>query len=195
MTNNIKKDPIDMLYQSKKTVFSLKDLSLYWRIENPKYLKTKTRRLVKSGRLLFIRKGFYALEKDYDRLELANKMITPSYVGLATILYREGVIFQYDSRIYSVADESRTIQVDDQIYVYRRINNKLFFNPQGLKFSGITSVASLERAVVDILYLEPDFYFDNLDSVDWNKCLLLSKNYNNRKMTQKIIRLKEAKNA
>ena len=191
MTNIIKKDPVDMLYKSKKTVFSLKDLSLYWKIENQNYLKTKTRRLVKSGRLYFIRRGFYALDKDYDRWELANKMITPSYVGLYTILTSEGTNFQYDSRIYCASRQSRTIYVGKQGYVYKKLSDKALLNPIGLKLDGAKTVATKERAIMDTIYLMPDFYFDKLINVDWEMCYEIAKIYGNKKMNARLKQLKE----
>lgn len=191
MTNIVKKDPIDLLYQSKKTVFSLKDLSLYWQIENPAYLKTKTKRLVKSGRLLFIRRGFYALDKNYDRWELANKMITPSYVGLYTILTSEGTNFQYDSRIYCASRQSRTIYVGEQGYVYQKLNDKALLNPVGLKFDGAKTVATKERAIMDTIYLMPNFGFDKLINVDWKFCSKIAKIYRNKQMSARLKQLKE----
>ncbi len=183
-------DPIISLYQCKKTVFSIQDLTLIWEINNPRYLKTKINRLIKSNKIYLIRKGFYCLEKNYDKIELANKMIVPSYFGLYSTLAQEGINFQYDSRVYSVSNQSRTIIVDQTEYVYRKIKNSALLNPRGLSFLGDKTVSSKERAIVDILYLSPDFTFDNARDVDWDLCVQLSRMYNNKRLTTQIKKLR-----
>lgn len=192
MTLEKRENSIVTLYKSKKTVFSIKDLVLIWRINNPDYLKTKVNRLIKSGQLYFIRKGFYALDENYSKAELANKMVTPSYVGLYSVLNWEGTNFQYDSRIYSASDQSRTIYVGDQGYAYRKIKKQAFLNPVGLQFTGDKTIATKERAIVDMLYLEPDFYFDKLINVDWRLCFQIAKMYENKRLDQALMNAKEA---
>lgn len=187
-----RENSIVSLYKSKKTVFSVKDLVLIWKINNPYYLKTKVNRLIKSGQLYFIRKGFYALDENYNKVELANKMVTPSYVGLYSVLNWEGTNFQYDSRIYSVSEESRTIYVGDQGYVYRKIKKQALLNPVGLQFTGDKTIATKERAIVDMLYLEPDFYFDKLINVDWKLCFQIAKMYKNKRLNEALKDIKEA---
>lgn len=191
MTNKMKIDSIISLYKSKKTVFSTKDLALIWMIDNPNYLKTKINRLIKTQKLQIIRKGFYSLDEKYDKIELVNKMITPSYYGLYSTLVENGINFQFDSRIYSVSDQSRTIIIGDQEYVYKKIKNSALLNPIGINFLGNKTASSKERAIADTLYLEPDFYFDNLINIDWALCMQIAKIYNNKRLTLQIKQLKE----
>lgn len=187
----MKIDSIISLYKSKKTVFSTKDLALIWMIDNPNYLKTKINRLIKTQKLQIIRKGFYSLDEKYDKIELVNKMITPSYYGLYSTLVENGINFQFDSRIYSVSDQSRTIIIGDQEYVYKKIKNSALLNPIGINFLGNKTASSKERAIADTLYLEPDFYFDNLINIDWALCMQIAKIYNNKRLTLQIKQLKE----
>jgi len=190
MTSTLKPDPVISLYQSQKTVFSIKDLVLIWKIDNPNYLKTKINRLIKSQKLYYIRKGFYGLDANYDKIELANKMITPSYCGLYTVLAQGGINFQYDSSVYSASNQSRTIIVEKTKYVYRKIKDSALLNSIGLNFLGDKTVASKERAIVDILYLSPDFAFDNLSDIDWDLCLQIAKIYSNKRLASQIKKLK-----
>ncbi len=191
MTSANKIDPIVLLYRSQKTVFSIKDLSLIWRIDKDDYLKTKINRLIKSQKLFLIRKGFYALGKNYDKIELANKMITPSYFGLYSALAQNGINFQYDSRIYSVSNQSRSITVGNTEYVYKKIKGPILLNPAGIHFLGNKTVASKERSIVDTLYLSPDFVFDQLTDIDWDLCLRIARAYSNKRLLSQIKRLKE----
>ncbi|MGA2666713.1 MAG: hypothetical protein ABSE91_01315 [Patescibacteria group bacterium] len=191
MISTIKTDPIISLYKSQKTVFSIKDLVLIWQIDNPDYLKTKINRLIKSQKIYLIRKGFYALDKNYDKTELANKMITPSYFGLYSILTQKGINFQYDSKIYSVSNQSRTITVENIEYVYKKIKDSALFNPIGINFLGNKTVASKERSIVDILYLSPNFSFDQLVNINWDLCLQIAQIYSNKRLSSQIKKLKE----
>ncbi|MEI6498997.1 MAG: hypothetical protein WCO23_03470 [bacterium] len=190
MTSTKKPDPVISLYQSQKTVFSIKDLVLIWQIDNPNYLKTKINRLIKSQKLYYIRKGFYGLDTNYDKIELANKMITPSYSSLYSVLAREGINFQYDSAVYSASDQSRTIVVEKTKYIYQKIKESALLNPIGINFLGDKTVASKERAIVDMLYLSPDFAFDNLSNIDWGLCLQIAKIYSNKRLVAQIKKLK-----
>lgn len=191
MKSTKKIDSIISLYQSQKTVFSIKDLVLIWKIDNPEYLKTKINRLIKSNKLYLIRKGFYAMDENYDKIELANKMITPSYFGLYSTLVQEGINFQYDSRVYSASNQSRIIKIDQTEYVYKKIKDSALLNPIGLNFLGDITVSSKERAIVDTLYLAPDFTFDNPSNVDWGQCLTIAKIYKNKRLMSQVKKLKE----
>ena len=84
----------DILYQSGKTIFTANDLRILWQKENPDALKSGIKYLVDTNRLIRLRKGVYTLTKDYDRLELAQKLISPSYISLDTALQKYGIIFQ-----------------------------------------------------------------------------------------------------
>ncbi|PIS07997.1 hypothetical protein COT78_00765 [Candidatus Berkelbacteria bacterium CG10_big_fil_rev_8_21_14_0_10_43_13] len=192
MTPLNKENAIVSLYKSNKTVFSIKDLALIWQIDNSNYLKTKINRYLKSEKLYFIRKGFYALDGKYDVVELANKMIVPSYFGLYSVLAREGVNFQYDSRVFSVSRESRTIVVGETEYVYLKIKDSVLLNPLGLRFLGDKTISTKERAIVDLIYLWSGFAFDNLSNVDWDKCLAIANIYQSSKVLEKVKKLKEA---
>ncbi|MCX6808490.1 MAG: hypothetical protein NTW50_02380 [Candidatus Berkelbacteria bacterium] len=187
----MKQNSIILLYRSNKTVFSVKDLALMWQVNNPNYLKTKINRLIKTGKIYFIRKGFYSLDNNYDKIELANKMIIPSYLGLYSVLAKEGVNFQYDSRIYSVTNQSRTINVENTSYIYRKIADSALLNPIGLNFLGNKTIATKERTIADTLYLSPDFTFDKLVDVDWTLCLQIAKIYKSKKLILQIKKLKE----
>ncbi len=187
----MKESSLVTLIRSKKTVFDMNDLVLLWGITDRDYLKTKVYRLAKAGQLIRLRGGIYALDWNYDRLELANKLVVPSYVSFETVLAREGVVFQYDPKIYSAARVNRTIKIGKEEFVYRKIKDPTLLDPLGLIQDGEKSVASKERAICDTLYLMGDFYFDNLSDIDWIKCLKIGLIYDNKNLIKRIKKLKE----
>lgn len=181
---------ITTLLKSKKTVFTPKDLLLLWQINDANYLKTKIYRALTSKQLIRLKRGVYTLDESYNRYELANKLITPSYVSLQTILANNGVVFQYDSRIWNIAPYNREFVVGNQKYIYRKVKDTILFDNSGIINQQNISYASPERALVDLLYLEKDFYFDNLDTIDLEKCQNIAKIYNNKSLEKRIKILK-----
>jgi hypothetical protein len=182
----MRENSITILLKSKKTVFDFNDLTLLWQIKDQKYLKTKVYRLVKNRQILRLRKGIFVLDKDYNRYELANKLVNPSYVSLQTILANEGIIFQYDGTIYSVSRINKEIKIGKQRFVYRKIKDEALLNSEGIKIKTNFSIASEERALVDLFYLEKDCYFDNLEKINWEFVFDLALIYNNKSLVKRL---------
>jgi hypothetical protein len=133
--------------------------------QESKYLSERLRYYVQTDRLLNPRKGIYA-KPDYNPLELANILYTPSYVSLEYVLGQAGVVFQFDSRITSVGYLSRELEIDGRTYNYRRIKEEIIIDTTGIERKGNVNIATPERAFLDTLYLNKEFYFDNLNSLD-----------------------------
>ena len=83
------------IFRSERTVFSLKDIALLLGETDFDSIKSKINYYIRKNDLYQIRKGIYAKSKTYDQLELANKIYTPSYVSMETVLANEGIISQY----------------------------------------------------------------------------------------------------
>lgn len=174
------------LYKARQTIFTTKDLSLLWKIENAAYLKTKLHRLLKHGRLRAIRRGFYALSEEYDPMELAGRMVIPSYVSLQTILAQAGALFQYDHAITSIAGCSRNCKVDGREFIYRKMKYTILFAREGVTTNGTAWRATPERAWMDWLCLSKEAFIDNPRALDWNQCRSLLLIYNNRALEQRF---------
>ena len=97
-----KKDFILNLYQAKNTVFTIDEIALLSGEIERFNLKSKINYYVKKGDLRNVRKGIYT-KIEYDPLELATKIFTPSYISLETVLKKEGVIFQTYETIFIVS--------------------------------------------------------------------------------------------
>lgn len=187
----MKNDSVLKLVRNKKTIFSASDLSLIWGIKDKNYLKTKIYRLVKSKDLFRIKKGIYSLNKDYDSKELASKLIKPSYISLQTVLAEEGIIFQYDSTVYSLGQKKFEILIGRQKYVYHQIKDDILLNSKGIIRKRRYNIASKERAVCDMLYLDNNFYFDNLDNLDWGLIFEIAEIYPSRNLIKYLKNLRK----
>jgi len=132
-----------------------------------KPLNKKLNYHVRTGKLLNPRKGIYA-KPGYKPEELACIVYTPSYISLEYVLQRSGVIFQYGSVITSISYLSRRIEVDDMAYQYRKIKGDILANLNGInRLANHVNIASAERAFMDVMYLDPNYYFDNLFLAIW----------------------------
>ena len=81
----MEKNYFSTLLRTNNTVFTFKELSLIWNETDVKLTKKRVYRYTKMGELYPIRKGVYAKDKNYDKLELANKIFTPAYISLETV--------------------------------------------------------------------------------------------------------------
>jgi len=187
---------ISALLRSPNTVFSFKDLSLIWNETNFGLTKKYAYRYVKTGKLYPLRRGIYAKDKNYDRLELANKIYTPAYISFETVLARAGVIFQKYDRIFVASYLAREIRCDGLAYVFRRLKDAVLLNSSGVESRENYYIASKERAFLDTIYLQKSYHFDNLSSVNWEECFRILPIYENKAMSARLHSyFKSAKNA
>lgn len=182
----MKKSNILSIYSSKNTVFTFKDIALIWEETDANLVKRRIYRYVKSGKLYPIRRGIYAKDKNYNKLELATKIYTPSYVSLETVLQKEGIVFQYYEAIFIVSYLSREIFCDNQKYIFRKIKNDVLVNNLGIEIKENYFMATKERAFLDALYLYKDYHFDNLKPLNWDLCFEIAPIYKNKKLIQLV---------
>jgi predicted transcriptional regulator of viral defense system len=174
------------ILRSPKTVFTNGDIAMLWGEPSSEAVRVRLNYYVKQGNLFRIRRGLYAKDKNYNKLELATRIFTPAYVSFETILSKEGVTFQFYSQIFVASYLTREITIDDQLYSFRKIRNLLLMNSIGVELKDESSLATKERALLDTLYLNPDYQFDNLDGVDWEKVFEILSVYGNKRMDKKV---------
>jgi len=183
---NMEKDYLSALLRSSNTVFTFKELSLIWNETDIKLTKKRVYRYTKMGKLYPIRKGIYAKDKNYDKMELANKIFTPAYISLETVMSREGIVFQHYDRIFVISYLSREISCDGQTYVFRRMKSKILTNTLNIEQKENCYTASKERAFLDTIYLNKNYHFDNLSSINWDICFEMLPIYNNKAMAKRL---------
>ncbi len=176
------------LLRLPKTVYSFQELVLLWPKTDIKTIKSRINYYVKQGDLYPIRRGLYAKDKNYDRFELAVKIYTPSYISFETVLLQAGIIFQYYSQIFVATYQSKTIKCDGKTYVFRRIRSPLLTNTIGVEIKENYSIATPERAYLDMLYLHKNYYFDNLSGLNWEKVYEILPVYQDNKRMQKLVK-------
>ena len=177
---------IEILLRTKKTVFAIRELAYLWKINNPDTLKSKVYLLIKNKKLIALRKGIYAITNDYDKFELAGKLRSPSYVSLETVLYKAGMVFQYSTAVVSMSNVTNTISCQGIDYIYHKVKDEILFNKTCLEISGVYYMAIPERAFLDTIYLDKNYYFDNLTSINWERCFSLVGIYKNKALRKRL---------
>jgi predicted transcriptional regulator of viral defense system len=120
-----------------------------------------------KGYLYRISRGIYSINRDYSRIEFANKFRNPSYISLYTVLNLNGVVFQPYSTINIITNRSEEAEIDGQKYIYRKIKDEILLNPFGIIDKEGIHIATSERAICDKLYLDGDEFFDNLREINF----------------------------
>ncbi len=182
---------IAKLYQSPKTILSNKDLALIWEINDEQSLYAKTAYYVKQGALIRLTRGVFAKNKDFNPRELATSIYTPSYISFETVLREAGVIFQHYEAIFVATKWTKTMTVDKSTITFRKLKDPVLFNSAGIVSKDNYSIATPERAFLDMIYLSPNYYFDNLKSINWEKCDELVKIYNNKSLIKRLNKYKK----
>lgn len=80
----------------------------------------------------------------------------------------------------------REVIIDGQRYSFRKIKNSILTDSTGVIHRDESSFASRERALLDTLYLNSDYHFDNLGGVNWDKVGEILPIYDNKRMAKKV---------
>ena len=141
---------------------------------------------VKCGELFRIRRGIYAKDKNYSKLELASRIFTPAYVSFETVLGKAGITFQYYSQIFVASYLTREILCDNQKFSFRKMKKIVMSDAVGVENENNCAMATKERAFLDVLYVSKDYHFDNLSPLDWGRVFEILPIYGNRRMDKKV---------
>ena len=189
----MEKDYLMDLMRSKNTLFTTKEVSLLWQEPDANFVRKKLYRYIKAGKLYSVRKGVYAKDKNYEKYELATKIFTPSYISFETVLTKAGVVFQFYGQIFVASYLTREFTIDDQTYVLKKIKDPILTNQTGMDVKENYFIASPERAFLDVMYLNKEYYFDNLLGINWDKVDEILPIYGgNKRMKTKVKKYREA---
>lgn len=183
---NREKNLLSVILRFSGSVLTFKDISLIWRDTRSQSVASSIAYYVKKGELFPLRRGIYAKDKNYNRFELATKIYTPSYVSFETVLAKAGVVFQYYRQVLVASYQSREISCDGQRYLFRKMKNSILTSRDGIESKEGYSIASVERAFLDVVYLNTDYHFDNLAPLDWKKVFLLLPLYGNKMLEKRV---------
>jgi predicted transcriptional regulator of viral defense system len=182
---------IAKLYQSPKTILTTRDLALVWEETNPVNLKSKIGYYAKQGALIRLTRGVFAKGKNYNPKELATSIYIPSYISFETVLREAGIIFQHYDTIFVAGPWPLTKKIDRYTFTFRKLKDVALFNSAGIVNQENYSIATPERAFLDMMYLFPKYYFDNLKSINWEQCGELVKIYDNQQLVKRLIQYKK----
>lgn len=188
MSSSRKEDVVFAVYSDSRSVFTLTDIAMLTGIDSYISLSKRLDYYVKREKLLRPRKGIYA-KNNYKPEELACSLYTPSYISLEYVLQKAGVVFQYDERITTVSYLSRSIEIEGQTYAYRKIKGEILVATDGIIRNSNINIATPERAFLDILYLDKEYYFDNLNPLNKELINKLLPIYNSKTLTTRVKKL------
>lgn len=150
-----------------EVVFHTGDMANLWGIPNKNTLYKTLSRYVAGGFIYRIYKGLYAVKKasDISPLLLGVKAIHAfAYVSCESVLYQKGILSQPPQEITLVSQSSKHFSIAGIRYRSRKMRDEFLFNDAGVEIKDGVRIASLSRAVADMLYFNPRKYFDVGDS-------------------------------
>jgi len=166
-----------------KPLFETRDLAALLNVANSSATRTATR-LAKTGLIVKLAQGKWALGRDVNRLAIPEHLTAPypTYVSLQTALYHYGMISQIPAVTYAVS-LARTRRYDTPIGTIsiHHVEPEFFFGYE-LDESGMVKVATPEKALVDVCYFSPtrSRLFKRLPEIEiprrfsWNKTLTIA---------------------
>jgi hypothetical protein len=188
-SQKIDRDVVLSIYKDNRTVFRLNDIALLVGETNFQSLNKRLNYYVHSGKLQNPRKGIYA-KPNFHSEEFACSIYTPSYISLEYVLQKAGILFQFDSQITSLSYLSRSIEVTGRTYTFRKIKGEILVNTAGIiRQDNHINIASAERAFLDLLYLEKDRYFDNLNPLKKSRIYDLLPLYKSKALSERTDKL------
>ena len=180
---------LQTILNSPRTVFTVQSLLMMAGLDNSEKITKSLHYYTNNGKILNPRKGVYTKLK-YDEQEMACSLYRPSYISLEYVLQRAGVVFQWDDSITCISYLSRTVEVDNKRYQYRKINPELWIGMEGIEQRDNIAMAIPERAFLDMMYLSAgNCYFDNLRPLSVKKIRDLLPLYRSVKLNERVTKL------
>lgn len=115
-------------------------------------LKVILSRLVKSKKLIRIKRGIYILPEKISEIEkIANSIYYPSYLSFESALSLFGILSQAPYTLsFATPLKSKTLIFDNKKIEYRKLKPILFF---GYQLKNNLYLAEPEKALLDTFYL------------------------------------------
>ena len=119
---------IEQLLASPFSVFTTQDLATVWQVIDSTTLYSNIAYYLRTKKLTRLHKGVYAVSnKVWTAYELAQKLITPSYLSFYTALSAAGLTFQHYDTIHAMALVSKTITAAGHTFTYHQLKKEGFF--------------------------------------------------------------------
>lgn len=163
----------ELLLKQDRKLFHTADLAVLFGVDNKNTFYKALSRLVAKKSIYSVYKGLYSTVPVTDQNPQvlgAFALNTYCYLSTESILFNNGIINQPPSKLTFLSKLNKTIQIDGISIMTRKLKDKFLYNTAGITLdqTGVF-LASTERAICDMLYFSPNYYFDNAKDVDWNK--------------------------
>ncbi len=169
---NIKQNRFLSIAKLDISVFHIDDLARIWGVNNRNTLLTSLKRYVESGLIYRLYRGLYSIKPvtELDPFLLGAQAISDyCYLSGETILVKHGIIFQQIDYFTFVGKKTKRFKIGSYKYYCRQLKYEFLYNDIGIDKKGKFNLATLERAVADILYFNPKYHFDNPSGIDWKE--------------------------
>ncbi|MBD3232017.1 hypothetical protein GF322_05170 [Candidatus Dependentiae bacterium] len=162
------------LLKVKERLFHADELASLWKIDNGNLLRVTLSRYVKKGILKRIYRGFYAIYdlKKIDPVKLGQKAYHDyCYLSTESVLAKEGLISPKINYITLIGQKPKRFEIADNNYYVRQLKNEFLYNDTGIYQKNGVFLASLERAIADLFYFNPNYYLDGAKNslINWQK--------------------------
>lgn len=161
-----------------ETLFHIDDLANLWNIQKKNTLHKTVSRYLMKGLLYRIYRGFYSIKPitKVDPYLLGLKALHEySYISTETVLVDAGIIMQKINEITLISSKSMHFTLGDNNYYSRQLSDRYLFQTDGIIEKNGIKIASVERAIADLLYFNKNTYFDNSNKINWRKVRSLQK--------------------
>jgi hypothetical protein len=169
---------LNELIKLDRKLYHTNDLAILWGITNRNTLYTTVKRYVQKGILIPVFKGLYSTVpvSQLDPRMLGQAIIhNKAYLTTESVLAQAGVIAQASYAHTFVSSISKKVTIGDTTFLYRQLQDIYLNNPTGIETGDGFYVATVERAVADMLYFNPTYYFDLHESINWERVKAIQK--------------------
>ncbi len=171
--------------------------------DRPAGVSKQLSRWVRSGRLIQLRRGVYALSKTYRKLDphpflVANVLRSGSYVSLQSALSYYDLIPDVPQMVTSVTTgRPETVSNALGVFRFRHVRKSLFYGYRSVSLADERHVyvAEPEKALLDLIYLVPEaddpnyiaeLRLQSLEAIDEKKLLKLCEESGSAKLERAV---------
>ncbi len=169
---------IKQITNSGEVIFRDIDLAVTWRMTNKNTLYTTIKRYAKQGLLERVKQGIYSIKSvdDLNPDAIGAKILHEyCYISAETVLERSGILKQRIQNITFVSSSSKKFSAGAHLFSSRQMKDDFLYNSIGIYARDGINYAEVERAVADLLYFNPKYYFDANAKIKWRKVKKIQK--------------------
>ena len=153
-------------------VFHVDDLAALWQIKDKNTLHTTLKRYNQQKLLFRIYRGLYSIKpinKVNPFLLGVKALHAYAYISAETVISISGIITQDIRSITLISNKSKRFNIGEYDFYSRKLSERFLYNPAGIEIVNGVKTASLERAIADLLYYNPKYFFDADSNISWKK--------------------------